>query len=84
MYKGLLRTLTYMYQFITLGRGTLTIPEMEGMAATAGTLTGRAPEVLDPEDGGSLQENKLTLEQAQIVDQHIEEMVVWITHQEII
>ena len=83
MYKGLLRTLTYMYQFITLGRGRLTIPEIEGMAAAASTMTGRAPEVLDPEDGGSLQENKLTLEQAQIVDQHIEEMVVWITHQEI-
>ena len=84
MYRGLLKTLTYMYQFITLGRGRLTVTELEGMAAAAGTMTGRAPEVLDPEDGDDLRENKITLEQAHIVEQHIEEMVVWITHQEIV
>lgn len=84
MYKGLLRTLTYMYQFITLGRERLGRDDVESMANAASAMVGRAPEVLEPEADDDLAANKLTLEQAELVDRHIEEMVAWINHLEIV
>lgn len=84
MYKGLLRTLTYMYQFVTLGRERMTHAEMQGIAEAADTMAVKAPEILDPEDGGSLEQNKRDLEQALLVDQHIEEMVDWLIRLEIV
>jgi hypothetical protein len=84
MYKGLLRTLTYMYQFITLGRGTLSQEELASGANWASTMVRTAPQVLEPETGDKPEEIKLDLAQAEIVEQHIEEMVVWMTHLEIV
>ena len=84
MYKGLLRTLTYMYQFVTLGRERMSKDEMQGIANAADTIATRAPEILEPEDGGSLQQNKIDLEQAAMVDQHIIEMVQWLINLEIV
>lgn len=84
MYKGLLRTLTYMYRFITLGRGALSAEELSQGAAWAGTMVKTAPEVIEPDSGDAPEEIKMDLAQAEIVEQHIEEMVVWITHTEIV
>lgn len=84
MYRGLLKTLTYIYQFVTLGRDQLSAAELNDMAAAANTMAGKAPGILDAEDGTDAKTNKLDLAQAEIVEGHIEEMVAWITHLEII
>lgn len=84
MYKGLLKTLTYLYQYITLGRDQLRPDQMNSIAASGRVLVETAPRVLEPEEGDDLEKNQLDLQQAEIVDQHIEEMVVWMTHLEIV
>ena len=84
MYKGLLRTLSYMYQFISLGRGKLTAQDLADGTKWAGALVKNAPMVIEPEPGDDPAETKLDLAQAEIIEQHIEEMVAWINAQEII
>lgn len=84
MYKGLLKTLTYMYQFVTLGRDQLRPDQVNSIAASGRVLVETAPQVLEPDDGDDTSKNRLDLTQAEIVEQHIEEMVVWITHLEIV
>lgn len=84
MYKGLLKTLTYMYRFITLGRGALSAEELSQGAAWAGTMVKTAPEVIEPDPGDKPEEIKLDLAQAEIVEGHIEEMVAWLQHLEIV
>lgn len=84
MYKGLLKTLTYMYQFITLGRDQLRPDQMSSIAAAGRALVDTAPQVLEPDEGDDQAKNRLDLSQAEIVEQHMEEIVVWITHLEIV
>lgn len=84
MYKGLLKTLTYLYQYITLGRDQLRPDQMNSIAASGRVLVETAPQVLEPDDGDDTSKNRLDLEQAEIVEQHMEEMVVWMTHLEIV
>lgn len=84
MYKSLIRTLAYMYQFISLGRGKLTAQELADGTGWARVLTGKAPDVIEPESGDDSAEAKLDLAQAEIIEQHIEEMVAWINAQEIV
>lgn len=84
MYKGLIRTLAYMYQFISLGRGKLTAQELADGTGWARVLTGKAPGVIEPESVDDPAEAKLDLAQAEIIEQHIEEMVAWINAQEIV
>ena len=84
MYRGLLKTLTYLYQYITLGRDQLRPDQMNGIAASGRVLVETAPQVLEPDEGDDTNKNRLDLEQAEIVEQHMEEMVVWMTHLEIV
>ena len=84
MYRGLLKTLAYLYQYVTLGRDQLQPDQMNSIAATGRALVDTAPQVLEPDEGDDPNTNRLDLSQAEIVEQHIEEMVVWITHLEIV
>ena len=84
MYKGLLRTLAYMYQFICLGRGKLTAQELADGTGWAATLVRTAPTVIEPESGDDPAEAKIDLAEAEIIEQHIEEMVAFLNAQEII
>ena len=84
MYRALIQTLTFMYQFISLGRGKLTAQELADGVGWARVLAGKAPGVIEPETGDDPAESKLVLAQAEIIEQHIEEMVAWINAQEIV
>lgn len=84
MYKGLIRTLAYMYQFISLGRGKLTAQELAEGTGWARVLAGKAPGVIEPETGDDPRRDQIGSGQAEIIEQHIEEMVAWINAQEII
>lgn len=84
MYKGLIRTLAYMYQFISLGRGKLTAQDMAEGTKWADALVRNAPRVIEPETGDDPAEARLDLAEAEIIEQHIEEMVAWINAQEIV
>ena len=84
MYKGLLRTLAYMYQFICLGRGKLTARELQDGTGWAATLIRTVPTVIEPERGDDPAEAKIDLAEAKIIEQHIEEIVAFLNAQEII
>lgn len=84
MHRGLIKALAYMYQFITLGRGKLSSAELQDGAAWADTMVRHAPEVLDAEQGDDPKNIQLDLAQAEIVEGHIEEMVAWLQHLEIV
>jgi len=84
MYKGLIRTLAYMYNFISLGRGKLTAQELADGTNWAGALVKNAPTVIEPEKGDDPAENKMDLAEAEIIAGHIEEMVAWMNAQEIV
>lgn len=84
MYRGLLKTLTYLYQFVTLGRDQLRPDQVNSIAAGGRALVETAPQVLEPDEGDDQEKNRLDLEQAEIVEQHMEEMIVWMTHLEIV
>lgn len=84
MHKGLLSTLSYMYRYLCLARGKMDRAELASIAGSAGAMAGHAAEVLEPQEGDDLRENRLDIEQAQLVDQHIEEMVEWLIKLEIV
>ena len=84
MYRALIQTLTFMYRFISLGLGKLTAQELTQGSAWADTLVRNAPTVIEPETGDDPVEAKQLLAQAELIDQHIEEMAVWIATQEIV
>ena len=86
MSKGLVSTLTYIYRFINLGRGILTADELMGMESAAHTMTFRAKDVLNA-NAESEQVTNVTavdLNQAAMIEQHIEESIEWQLRQEII
>ena len=85
MSKGLLSTLTYMYRFVSLGRGLLTREEMQTLRGSADTMTGKARDMINRMDEGEIsQEAAIDLNQAALVDQHIDEMVDWMLRQEVV
>lgn len=84
MYKGLINTLTYMYRFIAMGRGQLSKDEIESIGAGAHTLAGKAPQVLTNDGSQVTDDERLDLEEAVLVDQHISEMVQWLISLEIV
>lgn len=84
MSRGLIATLTYMYRFVSLGRGSLNTEELRVMAQSADAMTAKARDVIKMTDQAITREAESDLEQAALVDQHIEEMVDWMLRQEIV
>lgn len=84
MSRGLIATLTYMYRFVSLGRGSLNTEELRAMAQSADTMAAKARDVIQMTGEPLTQEAEGDLKQAALVDQHIEEMVDWMLRQEII
>ena len=82
MYKGLIDNLAFTYSFICKGRGKVPHRDMEALATGAHTLVRHAPAVLGNED--ERPEDQADLKEAMKMDEHIDEMVVFLQHLEIV
>ena len=82
MYKGLVDNLAFMYGFITRGRGKIAEDDMRKMATGAHVMVKNAPAVLGSED--ERPDDRADLAEAMKMDEHIEEMVVFLQHLEIV
>ncbi len=82
MYRGLIDNLTFVYSFICKGRGKLTEAEMQAISGGAHTLTDKAPAVLGSEDETA--SDRADLAEARKIDEHIEEMTIFLQSLEIV
>lgn len=77
MSRGLIDTLTYTYSFLCRGRGRLDADQIRAIQAGANTMTKAAPVVL-ADDGPAGKELALDLEEANMINGHIEEATLWL------
>ena len=77
MSKGLIDYLTYTYSFLCKGRGKLGADPIRAIQAGADTITKTAPVVL-ADDGPAGRELALDLEEANMINGHIEEATLWL------
>lgn len=77
MSKGLIDYLTYAYSYLCKGRGKLAAEQIRAIQAGADTMTKTAPVVL-ADDGPAGRELALDLEEANMINGHIEEATIWL------
>lgn len=77
MSRGLIDTLTYTYSFLCRGRGRLDTSQIKAIQQGADTMTKAAPVVL-ADDGPAGKELALDLEEANMINGHIEEATIWL------
>ena len=77
MSRGLIESLTYTYSFLCRGRGRLDATQIRAIQKGADTMTKAAPVVLSDE-GPVGKEFALDLEEANMINEHIEEATVWL------
>ena len=83
MYKGLIDNLTFVYGFNCKGRGKLSEEDMKVLSRGTRTLVNKAPAVLGkPEEEQA--EDRADLAEARKIDEHIEEMTVFLLSLEIV
>lgn len=83
MFKEMIKSLGFLYMFISRGRGKLSRDELEHMAATGGTFVSRSEILLD--QGETMTDDQKTdLDQAVLMEQHVTEIVQFLLKQEII
>ena len=84
MFKELINSLSFMYCFAARSRGKLQREELDALRKGANVMSMQAPAVLG-QDGQQLTEDeRRDLEEAEMIDSHIEEMVAWLISLEIV
>ena len=76
MTRGLIDYLTYTYRFIHKGSGILKAPDLQAIGVGASVMVRTAPGIL-PQDT-DLEEVSRTMQEAQLIDHHIEESIAWL------
>lgn len=84
MFKELINTLSFMYCFTARSRGKLGQQELDGLRSSAQTMSNFAPAVLSEEGHQLTEDERRDLEEAEMIDSHIEEMVSWLISLEIV
>ena len=84
MFRELINSLSFMYCFAARSRGKLDKHELEGLKGGAHTMALHAGTVLADKDVEFTAEQKNDLAEAQLIDEHIEEMVDWLIRLEIV
>lgn len=84
MFKELIRTMGFLYSYASRGRGKLNQAQLRSLSDTGAVLVGNAEAVLGDEKDGLTQDEKTDLEQAVMMEQHIDEMVTWLIGLEIV
>lgn len=82
MFKELVKTMGFLYTYASRGRGKLTRGQLKELESAGALLTCNAEKVLGEPQGISRDE-RVDLEQAVMMEQHIIEIVQYIVSQEI-
>ena len=82
MFKEMIRSLGFLYTFISRGRGKLSREELKAMEATGGVWVNQSEILLD--QGETMTDDqKIDLDQAVLMEQHVTEIVQFLLSQEI-
>ena len=82
MFKEMIKSLGFLYTFISRGRGKLSQYELKAMAQTSHTFVDRSEILLD--QGETMTDDqKIDLDQAVLMEQHVTEIVQFLLSQEI-
>ena len=84
MYRGLIDFMTYAYTFVCKSRGKLSSDEIDAVSLGAHTVAVKAEEVLGDGSRTMTKDDRADLLEAQKIDQHIEEMNVYLQSLEIV
>lgn len=84
MYKELVRSLAFHYNFLARARGLMTAEQMRAVSGFAKAMTETADAVLLDERDKKSQTDIADLEEAQMISGHIDEMVELLIRQEVI
>ena len=82
MFKELIKSLGFMYTFISRGRGKLTKAELQDIAAAGGTFVSK-PEILLDQGEAMTPDQKIDLDQAVLMEQHVVEIVQFLMNTEV-
>ena len=78
MFKELINSLSFMYCFAARSRGKLQREELDALRKGANVMNTQAPAVLSQDGRMPTDEERRDLEEAEMIDSHIEEMVAWL------
>ena len=78
MFKELINSLSFMYTFAARSRGKLQREELDALRKGANVMSTQAPAVLGQDGQQLTEEERRDLEEAEMIDSHIEEMVAWL------
>ena len=82
MFKEMIKSLGFLYTFISRGRGRLSREELKAMEATGSVWVNRSEILLDQGDTMTA-DQKIDLDQAVLMEQHVTEIVQFLLSQEI-
>lgn len=78
MFKELINSLSFMYCFAARSRGKLQREELDALRKGANVMSMQAPAVLGQDGQQLTADERRDLEEAEMIDSHIEEMVAWL------
>ena len=84
MFKELINSLSFMYCFAARSRGKLQQEELDALRKGANVMSTQAQAVLSQDGQQLTDEERRDLEEAEMIDSHIEEMVAWLISLEIV
>ena len=82
MFKEMIKSLGFLYTFISRGRGKLTRDELKAMQATGGAFVGKSEILLDQGETMTA-DQKIDLDEAVLMEQHVTEIVSFLLSTEI-
>ena len=82
MFKEMIKSLGFLYTFISRGRGKLSRGELKAMEQTGFTFVHRSEILLDQGDTMT-EDQKIDLDQAVLMEQHVTEIVQFLLNSEI-
>ena len=82
MFKEMIKSLGFLYMFISRGRGKLSRDELVAMRTASGTFVNKSEILLDQGDAIT-PDQRIDLEEAAMMGQHVTEIVQFLLNQEI-
>lgn len=84
MYKNLIHSLSYMHSLICRGKGVVSDKALQDIAKGAHVMTQTAPVIEQSNGAQETANDKAYLQEAQKIDQQIEEMTIFLLNLEIV
>lgn len=78
MFKRLIATLTWNYEFIARGRGILSKEEMDMITGGSRTMVLHAEQIMTPVGAKPSYDDRIDLDECGLIVDHIQQVVEWI------